>query len=335
MRKSKALESLAGWKSNKNIMGGRRLNQPPNADVTRYYEPIGIEVEIEGINLPVEGIPDRWKVVRDGSLRGGLEYILREPCGEMEYKPYIRALFDSLCEAEIKLSNRCSTHVHINCSGMRANEQTSFVALWTVFEKPLIRWCGDSRVGNLFCLSNDDTNGFNTNQWYNALKSGVFDFSNHYKYSALNLGSYNKLGTFEIRCMRGVDSPEPLLPWVAILLQLKKEAMTTYRNPVLLGRDLSELGAKNLFRDICDRAGIGEFGEEVISLSGEGEFESDCLDAFRECQASVYALDWGALEEEIYRQYVEDPFAQAQRPPRPRQMIAIDELDDILEEIDR
>src|SRR5690606_205715 len=132
-----------------------------------------------------------------------------------------------------QLSNRCSTHVHINSSDMYVNEQTSFIVLWTMFEQALINWCGEDRVGNLFCLSNKDTNGITIEDWRNALLTGGFTFNNNHKYSALNLGNYSNLGTFELRCMRGVTNPDTLMPWITFLLQLKKEAQSTYRDPTV------------------------------------------------------------------------------------------------------
>lgn len=294
-----------------------QLNTAPNQGVTHYTRPIGLELELEGTNLPVaipryNQAPSQWTAVNEGSLRdGGKEYILTEPCALEDTRPLLDLLFKRFEDIGVRLNltNRCSTHVHINSTDMKVNEQTSFVCLWLTFEEALINWCGRDRVGNLFCLSNKNTNGLVSERWLNALRKGSMRFSNDYKYSALNFGNYNRLGTFEIRCLRAGHSPEFVETWVKFLYELKKQAQSTYRDPAIIGRDLSEFGPDTMFENICKSAGIPSFYKEVVENPENRNFTDSCFEGFRECQSIIYEFDWADVLEDVYKQYIPDPFS--------------------------
>ena len=87
---------------------------------------VGLELELEASNnLPprvdtnVKGVG--WVAHADGSLRhGGLEYTLSAPCPREDVEPLLYGLFDEIkaYKTKLKLSTRCSTHVHVNVSTM-------------------------------------------------------------------------------------------------------------------------------------------------------------------------------------------------------------------------
>lgn len=114
---------------------------------------------------PVSKFSTFWNIHNDGSLRspdgitpGGREYVLASPAPREEVRPLLDQLFKTFDDtgARIILSNRTSTHVHINISDLKINQIVSFMVLWNVFEEALVNWCGEERVGNLFCLRTKD-----------------------------------------------------------------------------------------------------------------------------------------------------------------------------------
>lgn len=281
----------------------------------------GIELEVEGVNLPTGVTVQRyrgeesgcyWSNKEDGSLRGeSWEYVLSAPCTVNELEPTLKDLWGHLSRDNTRVnhSNRTSSHVHINIQGMKINELTSYIVLWSLFETALVQWCGEGRTSNHFCLGNKDTNYWLPRTWTQALETNGFNWGeNNSKYSALNLACLNTLGSFEFRCMRGIDSPEQIIEWCKILYALREAAKDEYRIPSFVARRVSELNAANLFRDILTR--YGKVNPEVIErvIGYEEAFNKDCMDNLRECQSIIYAFNWREWEEEFYKEYVENPF---------------------------
>lgn len=281
---------------------------------------IGLELEIEGKKLPQqEDLDDfkssklgrRWVTHTDGSLRnGGLEYVLDAPCDETEVEELVGGLFKIFDNksSTLNLTQRTSTHVHINVSKLRANVLTSYLVLWYIFEEALVNWCGEQRAGNLFCLRSKDS-AFIPDQWAKALASGSFRFANDYKYSSLNLGAFTRFGSFEFRALRGAENPELVIKWSKFLLSLRKEAETTFDNPYIIAEKLSEQGPDGVFVDICNRHGIKEFCEEILSHPDNSEsFNSMCWNGFRNVQKIIYEVRWDTILDKCREAYVPDPF---------------------------
>src|SRR3990167_10246395 len=74
----------------------------------------GLEVEVEGPRLG-QKVPG-WKVVADGSLEAGSEFIFNGPCDKEETFARIAALNEAYKEEGIAptFSIRTSVHVHLN-----------------------------------------------------------------------------------------------------------------------------------------------------------------------------------------------------------------------------
>src|SRR5690349_22399742 len=133
---------------------------------------IGIEIEVEGNKFPKhayegydavdpERIPKQWDYHRDGSLRGedNAEYVLKKPLKFSEVPKAINDLWQMFSDygTVLDVSNRTSVHVHLNVQDFYINRLCSFAAMYLSVEDILTGWCGDHRVGNLFCLRAKDT----------------------------------------------------------------------------------------------------------------------------------------------------------------------------------
>lgn len=279
---------------------------------------VGLELEIEATGIPSAGMVASvkgektgsvWTTHDDGSLRGeSKEFVLSTPCKIDELSGMLSGLYGKFSEVGMRwrLSNRCSTHVHVNVGGKKINELTSVIALWTMFEEPLIEWCGEERTTNHFCLSNKDSTAL-IDRWYDLLKQGYIELPDGFKYSALNVRPMQEIGSFEFRTMRASESYQPILDWSRFLHGMVEYASEKYSNPELLGHDLSERSAEHVFVDICVRSKVSpEFQDAVV---GNG-FNHICLEGFRRAQSIVYGVPWHRWMDKINEVYVPTPFGE-------------------------
>ena len=169
---------------------------------------VGLEIEVEGTNLPlhVEG----FTRVHDGSLRGPEtgEYIFASPCNLRETKKRLKNL---LTEYEnhatiIDTSYRTSTHVHINMQEDDMVTVYNMIILYLIFEDYLVKYCGEDREGNLFCLRMRDAEALLPMLLRAASSRSWSALSNEWlRYAAINVCALSKFGSLEFRSMRGTD----------------------------------------------------------------------------------------------------------------------------------
>lgn len=282
---------------------------------------IGLELEIEGINLPGEGhleqivsseTKSRWKAAPDGSLRGeNLEYVLNKPTSLDEAIKMVNLLYDAFKRRGTVLtnSNRCSTHVHINMKNKKIHELTSILALWMVFEKALIKWNGEERESNHFCLSSNDSPQV-AETWERFLREGAANWAGGLKYSSLNILPLFNLGSFEFRCGAPPNNPEQVISWFSFLVSMVEFAVEKYPNPLSISYDLSERGAFQILEEICERAEKPALTEEIISSCSKNieEFEMVCMSGFRNAQPFIAPFPWENWIEMANKEYVPNPF---------------------------
>jgi len=304
-----------------------RLNHPLKERTVKGD--VGLELEIEGASLYSGSrlqsyvgseTGATWVTHNDGSLRGGIEYVLTEPCNKTELKPLLDHLFDTLQKAgsNIRHSNRTSTHVHINVQGMKPHQATAFICLWGLFEAAAIEWCGLQRKANQFCLSSSDTSGWLVDQWQNALESGSFFWTDDVRYSALNLAAFSNFGSFEFRCMAGASNADDVVDWAEFLLALRDTAMTMYPDEV--GFSTSEMGPTGLLRSIGDAHSL-RIVDRLLDACGP-RFDSICLDNYRNYQQLSFFVPWLDMRDQIEKRYIKNPFSRESvnpvRTPRVR-----------------
>ena len=166
---------------------------------------VGLEIEVEGNKFKKEYIPKPWMYTHDGSLRGEdcAEYLLRNPISFNEVPEACYKLWEMMENYGSVLddSNRTSVHVHLNFGREYKNRVCCFVSLFFIVEEILMEWCGDHRVGNLFCLRGKDAPAivskikeFLTDDNLNSLPTGLH-------YANLNIHALQKMGSIEVRGM--------------------------------------------------------------------------------------------------------------------------------------
>lgn len=284
-----------------------------------YKGEVGIEIEVEGNKFPKDNsnvghprneyIPDTWAYHKDGSLRGNdnAEYVTRKPLKFSEVPQAVNELWQMFAAygSVLDVSNRTSVHVHLNAQSFHLNRLCSFVALYLSVEELLTEWCGQHRVGNLFCLRAKDAPAiaeivkvFLQDKWQGKAMN---PFPDSLHYAGLNLHALSKYGSIEVRTMRGAIEPEEVIRWVEVLQHIY-ELSAEFTDPRDIcenfsGRDVMEyarmvLGkhANTIFQDIA-------YNEDMIRNS--------LYDGIRIAQDLCYCRDWSAY---VPTKLDEDPF---------------------------
>lgn len=239
---------------------------------------LGIEVEVES-NEPIPHAVRDWIVKADGSLRGAFnaEYVTK-PILIRDVGPLVKELKSSFTamKAEVAYNIRAGVHVHINCLDLTFYETVKFAACFYIFESGLINFCGEDRIGNLFCLRSSDAE-YVIFRLIAAMKHNtpVSLGTDNIRYSSLNWKALCDYGTLEFRSMSTLPNFEKVEEWCNILHQIK--------NFSLEFKTLNEVVEK------FSIWGANEFAMRGLTkyydlIYPNGLYLEDCLDGMRTAQ---------------------------------------------------
>lgn len=308
-----------------------RMSPPSDITVRQFYGhdakkgDVGIELEVEGRRLPTGeyvGLNTKnvWRYAVDHSLRGeeNAEYVLRTPISFDEVPTAVASLWSLFASNESRLddSNRTSVHIHLNVQEWYINRITSFAALFFSLEEFLVQWCGEYRVGNLFCLRAKDAPSLCIDLQQYIRRSMQYDLSDNLHYANLNFQALAKFGSLEVRAMRGVTDPEILITWVDILRRIYDQSKN-FEDP----------------RDVCNmfsaegplayaEAILGSHFPRIARDIGwtDEQIRSSLYEGIRLAQDVIYSRDWSSFHKTAM---VDDPFG---RPPKPATPLDIVEI---------
>lgn len=215
---------------------------------------------------------NKWKAMGDGSLRNyGIEFIFKEPYSFQEALKAIDIFEEGTKKVKfIEGAPGTSVHVHVNMWNKTFLTMGNFCTLYILFENLLTEFAGETRRSNLFSLPTRcaEPTVWNIVSMFEGIEKGntrSIRFSDEdVKYAALNLASLSRLGSLEVRMMRGTTRAEELKDWIRILNRLLLFSMTDGLTP----RDvMSEFRTKNI--DFLDEV----FGDQAELLKiGDPEF---------------------------------------------------------------
>lgn len=190
---------------------------------------VGIEIECEGDGL--KAIEDYgWTSVADGSLRGtfpkqSCEWVLEKPVLMQDVKSYLQHLLDYQSKAKFKFSFRTSVHVHINVQQLTINQIVNMMYTYLLCETALMNKCGESRIGNRFCLRLEDAEGLSfqlASLIRNSENRFVFDNpGDSVRYAAMNISAIWKYGSLEFRGMEGNLDVDRITNWAQTLINIR------------------------------------------------------------------------------------------------------------------
>lgn len=219
------------------ILGGKYI-LPTEGDY-------GVEIEVEGEDLPDILPSEHWRIDHDSSLRGeSFEYVTPSPTSlsgikeslsllEIAYRDYDSIIHDSV---------RAGVHVHMNVQNFTIKQLFTFIVAYYMFEEMLVKWCGPDREGNHFCLRHSDAEMiiFALEKALETRKLKHLN-SDNFRYSSLNIISLFKYGSVEFRAMRSTSNLEDIYTWVEIIDELKRTSLS-FDNPAEMIKSMSAGG---------------------------------------------------------------------------------------------
>lgn len=273
---------------------------------------VGIEIEVEGKKLP-QGpeVPTPWGYHVDGSLRGeeNGEYVLNRPIPFKDVSKTLKKLWEAFNKKKTIFddSNRTSVHVHLNFQEFHLNRLAAFLGIYFAVEEILTEWCGEHRVGNLFCLRAIDAPGIV--QWVKTFikNDGTSNLPETLHYSGLNVSALKKFGSIEVRMLRGCSDPVVIEKWIKILEMIYKKS-ENFSDPREVCTLVSSSGGALAFFDIIF--------EDLASVIREGigfteqEIRDSIYNGIRLAQDICYCRDW-----ELYRpmELKDDPWGRTRK----------------------
>lgn len=263
---------------------------------------IGIEIEVEGENLPNAdnikdtGFFDTWLITQDGSLRGeAWEYVFRQP---LSYKDTGEAL--EMLEAQYKSHNsvvhdsiRAGIHVHVNIQDLTVKQLYTMFTIYYCLENILVNWCGEDRVGNHFCLRSCDAEYILFALHHAFAEGGRAGelASDSIRYASMNVASIFKYGSLEFRSLRSTRDWTRLLNWVQALIHIK-EAATRFSDPKSVIESISINGPVVFARNVL---------QDKFQIFETNNLEELVYSALRNVQALAFNLDVKAAEHIVPR----------------------------------
>lgn len=186
---------------------------------------VGIEIEVEGHGLPRDLDTVYWKSELDGSLRDGVEYVLKRPIAISKVVDALVELRDLFTAygSHLMFSHRTSIHVHVNVTNMELYALKKFIFLSYMLDTVFSKIGGREIKGNRFALRMKDAMGI-----YYALQdlfrnNNVPD-NNQAKYSIINICPITKYGSVEFRAMHGNMDIKAIDSWCQLLVSLRNES---------------------------------------------------------------------------------------------------------------
>lgn len=272
---------------------------------------IGLEVEVEGARLPKE-LPERkrlWAITHDGSLQGeALEYIFARPLGYKQVGEALEQLAEAYKENKTLVNDsvRAGVHVHLNVQDLTLSQLYNMMVLYLIFEDILVEWCGEDRVGNLFCLRNRDADWLCQSICIAAQHRNWLEMfsQDELRYAAMNVTSLTRYGTLEFRSMKNPQDLGDIHRWVNILARLKTAAKK-FEDPGDIITHFSMMGAMPLLREV-----FGEMSQEFKGIEDKEEKMFYCM---RYAQDIAFCENFRAIEEE-FDNPPKNPFKKPVRP---------------------
>lgn len=250
---------------------------------------VGIEIEVEGSNLP--RVERFWKNEEDGSLRGeSREYVLEKPMTLKEARvalSYLDAQYKAH-ETDVYDSVRAGVHCHVNVQDLNMIELYNFMVLYLVLEDVLVKWCGPTREGNLFCLRSGDAD-FLLRELQSAAQFKSFGslHTDALRYASMNVKALGTYGSLEFRAMRGTRDLDSIYQWAEVLVGLR-EVAKGFESPYKVLEMFSRGSPKEFL--------VAALGKHAKDFACEG-YAAMLYEGMRRAQDVAYCVDWADYHE--------------------------------------
>lgn len=235
---------------------------------------IGLELETENCRVGADTYtkllkPVNFQVTNDGSLRGvAYEFVslpMRSDCAVGALAKY----FELTAFNEGNYTDRCSVHVHVNCTDLTAEHLSTLALLYATVEEILFEFVGGHRAENIYCIPwNQCRQHLDLVNKFLANGGDVLRKWN--KYTALNLIPLASYGTVEFRQMHGTSDMKKLTTWINIIGSMFKFIEQVELKELI--RELKTLNSSSQYEVFFNRifAGILPFEDRYRQKLEEG-----------------------------------------------------------------
>lgn len=270
------------------FMDGRIYELVPGN--TPEFKGVGIEIEMEALNMLPERAPAGWSKTMDGSLRGhdSGEFVLKGPRHKVEAFASLDTLSRSLKTAGTRVDDsvRAGIHIHIDVSDMSYLEMYCYATCYYILEELMVEFCGRGRSGNHFCLRAVDADVILQHVCNSIRQENLYDYlsNENIRYASLNYNSMFKFGSLEFRAMRTTTDFQKIKTWIKILLRLKENSRL-FESPRQIVEQFSLGGEINFLRQV-----LGDLSE---NFSGMKDVEQRMINGVRLAQEIGYCTrEW-------------------------------------------
>jgi len=229
----------------------------------------GIEIEVEGMDDVSP--PPKWNMTTDGSLRNnGLEFITRNGFSGMDLERALNNVDKFFERNPPALSERCSTHIHVDVRDMTSKQVLNFLCLGVMVEHVLFSLFGNTRTANTFCLSTD----CGTTNFGNIVECLTDDGNcpvigrSWSKYAAIGLKRIRDLGTVEFRMFKTILTKDEYVRVLNTLFSMKQAAMEMENPQQLVDTKLTQ-GMSYIFRAHFPEVAYSEDYERLVDMGVE------------------------------------------------------------------
>lgn len=255
---------------------------------------VGIEIELEGTNLPV--VNDLyWMTTNDPSLKGGKEaheYVLNCPVKISVLQSVLEDFKSNFKKSEVDHSIYSGTHVHINVQNLTLKQLINYICAFIIVEELLVDWCGEVRTGNHFCLRTSDARWLIDYIRNTILDERVSNFdTDTIRYSSINLKAIPRYGSLEFRTLDSTLDIQRMMTWVNVLLHIRDKSIA-YPSPDVMLSQVSMKGSGAFVREI-----LGPYYNTFISCGWEKKVREGIIRA----QDIAFCKDWNAVNYNIFK----------------------------------
>jgi hypothetical protein len=256
---------------------------------------IGVEIEVEGANLP-RGT-NHWRKDNDPSLRGNenAEYVLKNPVKVQDLNAVFKELQDAFDKnnSVIDSTYRAGVHTHINVQDLTITQLFNLITLFLIMEDCFVDFCEPSRRGNHFCLRAKDA-GYFTHTLWQACKEGNLKKldTEDIRYSAMNVTSVFRYGSLEFRSLESTKDFGKIKQWCLMLYQLKLAALQ-FKSPIDIMDSVSAGGYENFAKFI-----MGEWFPIINAQSG---WQKKVREGILNAQDLAYSRKWVNVNLNIFK----------------------------------
>lgn len=264
----------------------------PNKYLNDKY--LGVEIEVEGSSLPTDLPAKYWRLEKDSSLKTAeaWEYVTPTPFDLTDVRKALDVLEAAyqVNQSIVHDSVRAGVHVHLNVQKWNIKELMTFSTAYYIIEDILLRFCGENREGNLFCLRVRDAE-FVLFRLLETLQKRKLALLNNdiIRYASLNYLSLFKYGTIEFRGMRGTRDLELIYKWVKMIDELRN-AIHEFESPLDVINSMSGDGEANFLKRL-----LPSFSDELIAHYGP-DYGMSIRSNARNIQLLAFGVDWTKLE---------------------------------------